>query len=135
MRAREINNFYRRHLKLWKCVFQTLQFLLHRHFKLKRKNLFSVRCSFDSGFPKIMLVTITNFAFDLCPVIPQHESFKHFLCFRLHSDRNLFMSSIFMIRIYKRLPMFKSHGTNAELVAGGHVVLGTPEFNSAWSRL
>ena len=41
MRAHKINNFYRRHLKVWNCVFQTLyfhitwtNFSLHRHFNL-----------------------------------------------------------------------------------------------------
>ena len=59
MRALEISNFYRRHLKFWKFVFQTLyfkimlknfRFLLHRHFELKNKpkngKLFSLRKSF-----------------------------------------------------------------------------------------
>ena len=41
MRARKINNFYRRKLKFWDCVFQDLyfhimwkKFSLHRHFKV-----------------------------------------------------------------------------------------------------
>ena len=39
------------------------------------------------------------------------------------------------IVLYVCILPFKSHRTNTELVAGGHFVLGSAEFNSSWSRL
>ena len=64
--------------------------------KLENCFLFgNLSCSFDAGFSKIMLVTITNFTFDLCLVI-QHEIFNISFVFFVRATE-IYLRQAFMI--------------------------------------